>query len=86
VHASIGRSAVAVISARTEGKRADRLVIRISTVDDLRNGERRIAAAANIDEATGIVRRWLQALVDDHAASRPTTDETTGPPVDRPDL
>jgi hypothetical protein len=84
VHASIGRSAVAVIRAWTEGKRGERLVVRISTVDDLRNSERRIAAAANIDEATGIVRRWLQAFVDDHAATRPTTDETTGPPVIEP--
>lgn len=86
MHASIGRSAVAVIRAWTEGKRGERLVIRISTVDDLRNSERRIAAAANIDEATGIVRRWLQAFVDDHAASRPSSDETTGPNLDGPDL
>lgn len=85
VHASIGRTAVAVIRAWTEGKRGERLVIRISTVDDLRSSERRIAAAASIDEATGIVRRWLQAFVDDHAATRPTSDDV-GPSVDGPDL
>lgn len=77
---------MAVIRAWTEGKRGERLVIRISTVDDLRSSERRIAAAANIDEATGIVRRWLQAFVDDQVGTPPTPDETTDPVLKGPDL
>jgi hypothetical protein len=55
---------VAIIRVRVEGARRDRLVVQITTVDDVMQTVRRIAAAASVEDTLTIVQGWMRGIVE----------------------
>jgi hypothetical protein len=67
------RTAVAIVRVWMEGPHRDLLRVRVTTINDIADGERRTTAAASVDEAISVVRRWLQGI-EERRDGRPTAE------------